>query len=38
MLMPKWRAGSVMRLVGLISKKEANKMLVATKKARNEWR
>jgi len=37
-LKPKWRAASILRLAGLISKKEARKMLEATKKARAEWR
>ncbi len=38
MLKPKWRIASFMRLAGLISKKEAKKMLETAKKARGEWR
>jgi len=37
-LKPKLRAASLLRLAGLISKKEAKKMLTMTKKARIEWR
>ncbi|MDO8552000.1 MAG: hypothetical protein Q7S01_00545 [bacterium] len=38
MLKPKWRSASLMRLAGLISKKEAKEMLKTAKKARAEWR
>ena len=38
MLKPKWRAASLLCLAGLISKKEAKKMLEMSKKARLEWR
>ncbi len=38
MLKPKWRAASILRLAGLISKKEAKGMLEKAKKARAEWR
>lgn len=37
-LKPKWRAASLLRLAGLISTKEAKKMLATAKKARTEWR
>lgn len=38
MLRPKWRATSLLRLAGLISREEAKKMLATAKKARAEWR
>jgi len=38
MLKPKLRMASILRLAGLISKKEAKKMLETSKKARVEWR
>lgn len=38
MLKPNRRADFFMRLAGLISKKEAGKMLASVKKTRAEWR
>ncbi len=38
MLKPKWRVASILRLAGLISKKEAKRMLETAKRARAEWR
>lgn len=38
MLRPNRSVASFMRLAGLITKKEAEKMLASTKKARTEWR
>ncbi len=38
MLKPKRRMASLLRLAGLISKKEAKSMLETAKKTRAEWR
>ena len=38
MLKPKLRVASILRLAGLISLKQAKKMLTISKKSRTEWR
>ena len=38
MLKPKWRMDSLLRLAGLISKKEAKKIIEISKRSRLKWR